>query len=88
MEIKVRFSPCDKVYYFNTAECKVVKEEIKSARVIPVAVSKTEAGENKLDKYVVLYETAQGPVLADSECFATKEECVAFFKEFFGREER
>lgn len=80
----MRFSPCDKVYYFNTAECRVAKEEVKSVRVIPVAVSKTEAGENKLDKYVVLYETT-GPVLADAECFVTEEECLAFFKEFFVR---
>lgn len=81
--MEIKFNICDKVAYFNTAECKVMTAEVKSIRVIPTGISKDENGENKLDGAVVLYETMDGPVLAEQECFRTEDECLARYKEYF-----
>ena len=81
--IEVKFSPCDEVVYFNTAERKVMRAEVKSVRVIPTAISKDENGVNKLVGSVVLYETVDGPVLAESECFASEDECREVYRKIF-----
>lgn len=81
--IEVKFSPCDKVHYFNTAECKIMTAEVKGVQVVPTGVSKDEKGENVLDGYVVLYQTFEGPMLSEQECFESEEECLARYREFF-----
>jgi len=80
--MEVKYSICDKVAYFNTAEGKVMTETVKAVRIIPRAISKDKDGNDVLDSYVVLYETT-GPVLAEQECFASVEECTAFYRAFF-----
>lgn len=81
--MEIKFNICDKVVYFNTAECKVMTAEVKSIRVIPTGISKDENGNNKLDGSVVLYETFDGPVLSEQECFRSEAECLAWYKEYF-----
>lgn len=81
--METKFNICDKVAYFNTAECKVMTAEVKGIRVIPTGISKDENGENKLDGAVVLYETVDGPVLAEQECFASEAECFEAYRKFF-----
>lgn len=77
------FNICDKVVYFNTAECKVATAEVKGIRVIPTGISKDEKGNNVLDGSVVLYETFDGLVLSEKECFCDEASCRAHYKEFF-----
>ena len=81
--METKFNICDKVAYFNTAEFKVMSAEVKGIRVVPTGISKDENGENKLDDAVVLYETVNGPVLTEQECFASEEECRKRYREFF-----
>jgi len=83
--METRFNICDKVVYFNTAEERIATAEIKGIRVIPTGVSQDEAGNRKLDGSVVLYETFDGPVLAEKECFKTEAECRVWYFEFFQR---
>lgn len=81
--IKVKFSPCDKVKYFNTAECKITSAEVKGVQVVPTGISKDEKGGNVLDGYVVLYQTFEGPMLSEQECFGSEDECRKHYAEFF-----
>ncbi len=81
--MEIKYSICDKVAYFNTADRKVATAEVKGIRVIPTGISKDKDGNNVLDGFVVLYETFDGPVLAENECFASVEECKAFYRDFF-----
>ena len=81
--MEIKYNICDKVAYFNTAECKVMTAEVKSVRVLPRGIKKDEAGNNVLEGVVVLYETVDGPMLAEQECFASVEECIAKYREFF-----
>lgn len=81
MEIKYKI--CDKVFYLNTAERKIVSAEIKGVRVIPTGISKDAKGRNKLEGSAVLYETFEGPVLAEQECFASEKECAETFRKVF-----
>ena len=73
--IEVKFGICEKVFYFNTAECKVMKAEVKGVQIVPTGISKNVSGENVLDGYVVLYSTVEGPMLSEQECFASEEAC-------------
>lgn len=81
--MEIKFGICEKVWYFNTAECKVAMDEVKRVQVIPTGISKSSDGENVLDGYLVLYETMNGPVLTEQECFASEEECRKRYREFF-----
>ncbi len=81
--MEIKFGICEKVWYFNTAECKVMKDEVKRIQVIPTGISKSSDGENVLDGYLVLYETLNGPVLTEQECFRSEEECRKKYREFF-----
>lgn len=81
--MEIKFQICEKVYYFNTAECRVMSAEVKLVKVIPTGISKSESGEDVLDGCVVIYETIEGPVLAESECFRSEAECLAWYKEYF-----
>lgn len=78
-----KFNICDKVFFFNTAECRVEKVEIKGIRIIATGISKNESGESVLDGSIVLYETVNGPVLAENECFADERELRAKYLGFF-----
>lgn len=73
--IEVKFGICDKVWYFNTASRKVEKAEVKGIQILPTGISKGENGENRLDGYVVLYSTVEGPVLSAEEAYASEAEC-------------
>jgi len=86
--MEIKYNICDKIAYFNTAECNVMTAEVKSIRVIPTGISKDENGENKLDGAVVLYETVDGPVLAEQECFAGVQECFEAYRKFFCLKEK
>lgn len=81
--MEIKFGICEKVCYFNTAECKVMEAEIKGVQIVPTGISKSEKGENVLDGFVVLYATVEGPMLSEQECFRSEEECVARYKAFF-----
>ena len=81
--MEIKYNICDKVAYFNTAECKVITAEVKRVQVLPTGISKDENGGNVLDGVVVLYETVDGPVLAEQECFASEAECFEAYRKFF-----
>lgn len=81
--METKYNICDKVVYFNTAEERIASAEIKGIRVIPTGVSQDEEGKRKLDGSVVLYETFDGPVLAEKECFSTEAECREWYLKFF-----
>lgn len=83
--IEVKFGICDKVAYFNTAEGKVLTAEVKGIQIIPTGISKNEKGENVLDGYVVLYQTFEGPVLSEQECFGSEEECFEAYRKIFAQ---
>lgn len=61
------FKICDKVVFFNTVTRKLETAEIRSIRVIAKGIAKSEQGENVLEGQVVLYETVNGPTLAETE---------------------
>lgn len=83
--IGVKFGICDKVVFFNTADCKVVTAVVKGIQIVPTGISKNEKGENVLDGYVVLYQTFDGPVLSEQECFGSEEECLEAYRKFFAQ---
>jgi hypothetical protein len=74
------FAICDKVVYLNTATGKFDSAEVKRVQIVPTGISKDEQGNNVLDGSIVLYETLEGPTLAESEVFATEEEARAFWR--------
>lgn len=73
---EMKFRICDEVWYFNTASRRVEKVLVEGIRVVPTGISTGEDGKERLDGDVVLYQTKDGPVLADSEVFASREEAV------------
>lgn len=77
---EVKFDICSRVYYLNTASAKIEQEEIKGIQIVPTGISKDEAGRSVLDGKVVLYQTVDGPVLAECEVFATEDECRTFWQ--------
>lgn len=83
--IEVKFGICDKVAYFNTAEGRVTTAEVKGVQIVPTGISKSEKGENVLDSFVVLYQTFEGPVLSEQECFSSEEECREFYRKLFAQ---
>lgn len=74
--METKFKICDKVVYLNTASGKFETVEIKGIRIVPTGISKDTEGADVLDGYVVLYEPFEGPILAESEVFATEAEAV------------
>ena len=83
--IEVKFGICDKVVYFNTAECKVMTAVVKGIQVVPTGISKNEKGENVLDGYAVLYQTFEGPVLSEQECFESEDKCLEAYRKIFAQ---
>lgn len=84
--METKYSICDKVAFFNTTERKVMTAEVKGVQIVPTGISKNEKGENVLGGYVVLYQTFDGPILAEPECFDSEEACKAFYRDFFNKE--
>lgn len=81
---KDMYKICDKVVYLNTASGRFESVEIKGIQVVPTGISKDENGENVLDGQVVLYQTVDGPVLAETEVFASEEEARKHWTEVLG----
>ena len=72
--IEVKYNIFDEVVYLNTATMKLEKVIVRGIRIVPTGISKAEDGKDVLDGYVILYETQNGPVLAESEVFSSEEE--------------
>ena len=68
----------------NTATGKYDSAEVKRVQIVPTGISKNEKGENVLDGSVVLYETLEGPTLAETEVFGSIEEAREFWKKKIG----
>lgn len=83
--IEVKFGICDKVAFFNTAEGKVLTAEVKGIQIVPTGISKNEKGENVLDGYAVVYQTFEGLVLSEQECFGSEEECFEAYRKIFAQ---
>ena len=75
--MEIKYSITDEVVFFNTVSGKLETAEIKSIRVVPTGISKDKQGKNVLDGCVVLYDTVNGPTLAESEVFPDKETAKA-----------
>lgn len=73
---ELRFKICDEVWYFNTASRKVEKVVVQGIRVVPTGIATDEAGRERLEGDMTLYQTKDGPVLAETEVFASRKECV------------
>lgn len=82
---EVKFRITDKVVYLNTVTRKLEELEVKGIRVVATGISKDEDGNNILDGDMVLYETVNGPTLAESEVFADKESAKKAWKEIVER---
>ena len=80
-DMVTKFEICQKVFYFNTVTRKVEPAEVKGIQVMPTGISKNEKGENVLDGSMVLYQTVEGPTLAETEVYGSREEAVAGLKE-------
>lgn len=78
---QVKYDICEKAFYLNTATGRFEEVEIKGIQVVPTGISKDSDGRNVLDGQMVLYQTVDGPVLAECELFATVEEARAFWTE-------
>ena len=83
--MEIKFQICDKVYYLTTRTRRVDVAEVKGIQVIPTGISKDTDGNNVLDGCVVLYQTVEGPTLAESECFRSAEEAKAAWVELAGK---
>ena len=83
--IEVKFGICDKVVFFNTADCKVETAVVKGIQIVPTGISKDEKGENVLEGYAVLYQTFEGTVLSEQECFGSEEECFEAYRKIFAQ---
>lgn len=81
--METKYSICDKVAFFNTTERRVQTAEVNGVQIVPTGISKNEKGENVLDGFVVLYQTFEGQILAEPECFSSEEACKAFYRDFF-----
>lgn len=77
----MKFNICDEIVYLNTSTAKFVKDEVRRIQVIPTGISAGEDGKNRLDGYAVFYETGQGPVVAETEAFASEEEAKRFWRD-------
>ncbi len=71
---EIKYSICDEVWYFNTASRRIESVVIKGIQVVPTGISVGEDGKDRLDGDVVLYQTKDGPVLAETEVFSSAEE--------------
>ena len=78
-KVEIKFGICDEVVYLNTATARFEKAEVKGIQVVPTGISKDAEGRNVLDGQMVLYQTVDGPVLAEDEVFATAEECRVYW---------
>lgn len=79
--MEIKFAICEKVWYLNTVTGNLESAEVRGVRVVPTGISKDEKGESVLDGYAVLYDTVDGPTLAESECFGSRDEAVKAWKD-------
>ena len=97
MEKKTKFQCGDHVFLFNSLSMRIEEDDVYGALFIPVAIAgvqqdssksiaeKIEAGQMKVQEQYQLCGH-QGIVDADV-LFASREDCVAWYKEFFDRGE-
>lgn len=76
---ELRFDICDEVFYLNTASAKIEKCIVKGIQVVPTAMHQDEEGRKCLDGSIVLYQTEDGPVLAETEVFASENDARSFW---------
>lgn len=81
--IEVKFDLLSEVVYFNTAKGMVEKAKVKGVQIVPTGISKDEKGEDVLEGFVVLYQTMEGVMLSEQECFASEGECKEFYRKLF-----
>lgn len=80
--IEVKFDLLSEVVYFNTATGVVEKAKVKGVQIVPTGISKDEKGEDVLEG-LVLYQTMEGVMLSEQECFASEGECKEFYRKLF-----
>ncbi len=97
MEKKTKFQCGDHVFLFNSLSMRIEEDDVYGALFIPVAIEgvqqdsgksiaeKIKAGQMKVQEQYQLCGH-QGIVDADV-LFASREDCVAWYKEFFARGE-
>lgn len=97
MEKKTKFQCGDHVFLFNSLSMRIEEDDVYGALFIPVAIEgvqqdsgksikdKIAAGQMKVQEQYQLCGH-QGIVDADV-LFASREDCVAWYKEFFARGE-
>lgn len=95
MEKKTKFQCGDHVFLFNSLSMRIEEDDVYGALFIPVAIEgvqqdsgksikdKIAAGQMKVQEQYQLCGH-QGIVDADV-LFASREDCVAWYKEFFAR---
>lgn len=95
MEKKTKFQCGDHVFLFNSLSMRIEEDDVYGALFIPVAIEgvqqdsgksiaeKIKAGQMKVQEQYQLCGH-QGIVDADV-LFASREDCVAWYKEFFAR---
>lgn len=81
--METRFAICDKVWFFNAPEEKVESAVVQGIRIMATDVHADESGEDVLDASVVLYEMKNRMVLTEREVFASREECIAHYRDVF-----
>ena len=79
--METKFKICDKVFSFNTATGKIEEGAVRDARIIATDISQNESGEEVCNDVVVLYSLKSGLVLAETELFASREECIEHYFE-------
>ena len=79
--METKFNICDRVVFLNTATGKFEEAEVRSIRVLATGISKDEGGRNVLDGSMVLYETVDGPTVAECEVFGSADEARAYWIE-------
>lgn len=73
--ISVKFDLCAEVVFFNTANCKFVRDSVTGVQIVPTGVSKSEEGKDVLDGFSILYRLKSGVMVSESELFDSEEEC-------------
>lgn len=77
--METKYSICDKLVFLNTAEGRFEESTVKGIQIIPTGVSKDEAGEDRLDGSIVLYQMSEGLTLTENEVFRSAEEAKEYY---------
>ncbi len=97
MEKKYKFEPGDHVFLFNSLSMRIEEDDVYGVLFVPVAIEgvqqdsgksikeKIKAGQMKVQEQ---YQLCGHQGIVDAEVlFASREDCVAWYKEFFDRGE-